>query len=287
MAGEGGLCLIGVKKILTVSCKTDDGTQMAALVDMQREGAVATIAISRAEKRNALNAQVVAELDAAFQDAENAEDVRVIVLTGRGPAFCAGADLAYLQSINEFSVLENAGDSEQLMRMMYRIRSCHKPTIARINGHAIAGGCGLALTCDILVAVEDAKFGFTEVRIGFVPAIVMKLLMERIGMGHAREMMLRGHLIDAQQALALGLLNHVVSEERLDDTVNMIAEEIATKTSPQAIAMTKQLMLDVAPRGLYDAMHFAARQNVISRATDDFRKGIGSFLNKEKPDWTK
>lgn len=258
---------------------------MAAFVDIQRDGAIATVAINRPEKHNALNAEVVRELHDAFLALEEDDAVRVIVLTGRGSVFCAGADLAYLESINDNSVLKNAEDSRALMRMMHAIRTCSKPSIARLNGHAIAGGCGLALTCDILVAIEDAKLGFTEVRIGFVAAIVMKLLMERVGTGRAREMLIRGNLIDARQALDHGMVNYAVSAERLDETVAMIAREIASSTSTEAVAMTKQLMLDVAARNLDDAMDFATWQNAVSRATGDFRKGIGSFLRKEKPKW--
>ena len=258
---------------------------MAEYITVTRDGAVATLAIARAEKRNALNAEVVRELHDAFTALDEDEAVRVIVLTGDGAVFCAGADLAYLQMINDNSVLENAEDSRTLMDMMHAIRCSTTPTIARINGHAIAGGFGLALTCDILVATESARFGFTEVRIGFVPAIVMKLAMERAGNGRARELLIRGHLIDAREALRMGLLNHVVSEDALDETVRGIAAEIATETSPQAVAMTKQLMLEVSSRELTDAMRFAARQNAISRETEDFSKGIAAFLEKRKPEW--
>ncbi|MDT8323884.1 MAG: enoyl-CoA hydratase-related protein [Bacteroidota bacterium] len=258
---------------------------MADPVTVHRNDSIATLAIARPEKRNALNAEVVTALQDKFDVLEADPAVRVIILTGEGPVFCAGADLAYLQKISANNVLENAGDSEALMRLMYSIRASRTPTIARINGHAIAGGFGLALTCDILVATSTARFGFTEVRIGFVPAIVMKLVIERAGMGRARELLLRGHLIDADTALSYGLLNHVVAENTLDDTVAGIATEFATLVSPQAAAMTKQLMMDVAPRDIADAMHFASRQNAISRETDDFREGIASFLEKRKPSW--
>lgn len=258
---------------------------MSTFIEIDDRAAVRTIALNRPDKRNALNAEVVAELREAFAAAEADPAVRVIVLTGRGGVFCAGADLAYLRDISENAVLENVEDSRALMRLMHAIRMSTKPTIARVNGHAIAGGCGLALTCDIVVAVEDAKLGFTEVRIGFVPAIVMKLLMERCGMGAARELLIRGHLVDAARAKELGMVNHVVSAERLDDTVSHIAHEIATETSPQAVAMTKQLMNSVADRTLTDAMSLAAWQNAISRATPDFRTGIESFLNKSKLNW--
>lgn len=258
---------------------------MPNYIDIEDHHRIRTIALNRPDKRNALNAEVVAELQQAFDAAEADGNVRVIVLTGRGAVFCAGADLAYLRDISENSVLENVEDSRALMRLMHAIRMSTKPTIARVNGHAIAGGCGLALTCDIVVAVEDAKLGFTEVRIGFVPAIVMKLLMERCGMGTARELLIRGNLVDATRAKELGMVSHVVSAERLDDTVRHIAQEIATETSPQAVAMTKQLMHAVANRDVTDAMSLAAWQNAISRATPDFRKGIASFLDKSKPNW--
>ncbi len=258
---------------------------MNEYVQVMKEGHIGRVTIARADKRNALNAEVVGALKAAFDALDADMDVRVIILTGEGSVFCAGADLAYLQMINANNVMENAQDSEALMQLMYGIRSSRTPTIARINGPAIAGGFGLALTCDILVASEQARFGFTEVRIGFVPAIVMKLAMERAGNGRARELLLRGHLIDAQEALRYGLLNHVVDPEQLDDTVQGIADEFATRTSPQAVAMTKQLMLDVASRDLYDAMLAASRQNAISRETEDFKEGIASFLEKRKPEW--
>lgn len=258
---------------------------MPAFIEIDDNAAIRTITINRPDKRNALNAEVVAELQEAFDAAERDPSVRVIVLTGRGGVFCAGADLAYLQRINNNSVLENAEDSRRLMRLMYAIRMSTKATIARVNGHAIAGGCGLALTCDIVFAVEDAKFGFTEVRIGFVPAIVMKLLMERCGMGTARELLIRGNLVDAALAKEYGMVNHIVSAERLDDAVMHVAREIATETSPQAVAMTKQLMRDVASRDMADAMSLASWQNAISRATPDFRTGVESFLNKTKLNW--
>lgn len=258
---------------------------MPEYIHTEDDHRIRTISINRPDKRNALNAEVVAELQEAFDAAERDPSVRVIVLTGRGGVFCAGADLAYLQRINNNSVLENAEDSRRLMRLMYAIRMSTKATIARVNGHAIAGGCGLALTCDIVFAVEDAKFGFTEVRIGFVPAIVMKLLMERCGMGTARELLIRGNLVDAALAKEYGMVNHIVSAERLDDAVMHVAREIATETSPQAVAMTKQLMRDVASRDMADAMSLASWQNAISRATPDFRTGVESFLTKTKLNW--
>ncbi|MBR9978094.1 MAG: enoyl-CoA hydratase/isomerase family protein [Bacteroidetes bacterium] len=258
---------------------------MPGYIDVQQFDDICTITIDRPDKRNALNGDVVTELQDAFLAAELDDGVRVIVLTGSGAVFCAGADLAWLRRISENSVLENTEDSRQLMQLMRTIHDCDKPTIARVNGHAIAGGCGLALACDIVIAVEDAKFGFTEVRIGFVPAIVMKLLVERCGMGIARELLIRGHLIDAGTALDYHMINHIVSAERFDETVTLIAQDISEHTSPQAVGMTKRLLREIASLDMTEAMDHAAWQNAISRATADFRLGTQSFLDRKKIQW--
>jgi len=247
---------------------------------------VRTITLNRPEKRNALNAEVVREMQHAVEAAASDEDVRVLVLTGSGTAFCAGADLAYLQMINRNSPLENAADSNSLMQLLYAIRTFPKPTIAKVHGPALAGGCGLALTCDIIVADEEAKFGFTEVRIGFVPAIVMKLVVERTGMGNARELLLRGNIINPDTAQEIGLINYLVDTEELDDSVDKLATEIVERTSPQAVCLTKQLLLEIDSLDIGEAMSHAATFNAIGRTSSDFRKGIICFLNKVRPNWT-
>jgi len=258
---------------------------MPSTITLLQDAHVLTLTLNRPEKRNALNALVVQELHEAVRYAAANSEIRVLVLTGRGDAFCAGADLEYLLAISSNSPLENAADSRALMEMLHALRTFPKPTIAKVQGPAIAGGCGLALTCDIIVAADVAKFGFTEVRIGFVPAIVMKLLVERIGMGHAREMLLRGHIIDPDVALDLGMINYVLSMDQLDFSVQRLAEEIATKTSAQAVRLTKQLLGDIEAMGLREAMEHATTFNALSRTSDDFRTGITSFLKKEKPLW--
>jgi methylglutaconyl-CoA hydratase len=258
---------------------------MHEFIEVTTEGSIRTITLHRPEKRNSLHAGLVSELHEALQRAGRETQLRALVLTGAGEAFCAGADLAYLEDISRNSVAENHRDSLRLMDMMLALRTHPLPVIARLNGHAIAGGCGLALACDIVVAAEAARLGFPEVRIGFVPAIVGRLLTERVGIGRARELLIRGNLLSAMEAQAWGMVNHVVPPERLDETVYGIAKEIATQTSPQAVSMTRQLLLDIASRDLGDAMRYGAEFNALSRSTADFAKGIRSFLEKKPPSW--
>lgn len=258
---------------------------MPETIQRHRDHRILTITLHRPEKRNALNEQMVRELTAALDEAAVDEEVRVLVLAGAGPSFCAGADLEYLMTINTNSPLENAEDSRALMRMLFLLRTFPKPTIAKVHGPALAGGCGLALACDIIAASDAAQFGFTEVRIGFVPAIVAKLLVERIGMGAAREMLLRGNIITPDVAQELGMINYALAVEELDASVDQLAHEIAEKTSPQAVRLTKQLLRDIEKLDLSEAMAHAVAYNAIGRTTEDFRKGIKGFLDKEKPAW--
>lgn len=246
---------------------------------------VHTITLTRPDKRNALNAEVVSDLHRAFRDAAADDDVRVVVLTGEGPAFCAGADLEYLMTISSNTPLENAMDSSALMAMLHAVRTCPKPVIAKVHGPALAGGCGLALACDIVVADEVARFGFTEVRIGFVPAVVMRLVIERVGMGNARELLLRGNVIDADTAQQMGMINYVVGEEELGEMTFRLATEIAMSTAPEAVRLTKQLFLEIEPLSLDEAMRHASVFNALARTSGDFRTGVTSFLNKTKPQW--
>ncbi|MAT38626.1 MAG: methylglutaconyl-CoA hydratase [Ectothiorhodospiraceae bacterium] len=246
---------------------------------------IGTITLNRPEKRNALSANLVAELHASIDSASVDENVRVIVITGAGKAFCAGADLAYLQQINQNSPEANAEDSRRLMDMIYALRTAPKPTVAKVNGHALAGGCGLALACDIVIAQEEARLGFTEVRIGFVPAIIMKIVVERLGSAKARELLLRGNQIYAPEAERIGMINHSVAESELDGLVDEIAGEIAGDCSPQSTRLTKQLLDEISEMPLDRAMEHCAVFNALSRTTDDFKAGIASFLEKKPLKW--
>ncbi|GAB4333925.1 MAG: enoyl-CoA hydratase-related protein [Flammeovirgaceae bacterium] len=246
---------------------------------------IAYITLNRPEKRNALSAELVTELKQAFQQATDDSQVKVIILRAEGKVFCAGADLGYLQQLQSNTFEENLADSQHLKELFWQIYTLPKPVIAQVQGHAIAGGCGLAAVCDFVFAVESAKFGYTEVKIGFIPAIVMVFLLRKIGEGRAKELLLFGELIDAKMAWQYGLVNEVVPENELNNRVWAFANKICLENSPQAIATTKRMMYEIYAMNMPEALQFAAQQNAKARESADCKKGIASFLNKEKIVW--
>jgi len=247
---------------------------------------VAYITLNRPEKRNAFSPELVSELREAFGIAELDPGVRVIVLKANGKAFSAGADLGYLQSLQENSYEENLEDSEHLMGLYRQIYILEKPVIAQIEGHAIAGGCGLATVCDISVATPESMFGYTEVKIGFVPAIVMVFLLRKIGERNAKELLLTGKLIPAEKAVEFGLINFVVNGENIEDAINEISQGLVRETSGNSLKVTKQMIGRVQDMSLDEALNYAAEMNAQTRATKDCMHGIDSFLNKQKPKWS-
>lgn len=246
---------------------------------------VATLTLNRPDKRNALNYNLVAELKDALLQAEKNPEVKVIVIKGAGKAFSAGADLAYLQRLQNMSPEENLADSAHLMELFLRIYKHRKPIIAQIEGHAIAGGCGLATVCDFSFAVPEAKFGYTEVRIGFIPALVMVFLLRKLGEAHARELLLTGELLSAERAEHIGLINRVVEADAMDEHVASFAEMLASKNSGGSMEITKRMIADVQNMPLEDALTFAAKMNAHVRGTAECQRGIAAFLNKEKLEW--
>ena len=258
---------------------------MDDLITYEVEGKVATITMHRPEKRNALSAGMVTGLRAAFGRAADDAGVRVIVLTGAGRVFSAGADLAALKALQTATPMDNLADSAHLSGLFAEIYGHPKPVIAKVNGHAIAGGCGLAAVCDFAIAADGARFGFTEVRIGFVPAIVMVFILRKLGETAARDLFLRGHLVTAEEAVRVGLITRAVEEGELDSVVATVASEIATETSPSAIQLTKQMLAQVPGMGFGEALHYAAQMNALARGTVDCRDGIAAFLQKTPPPW--
>lgn len=242
------------------------------------------ITLARPEKRNALNFQVVSELKEAFTTASEDDEVKVIVLKAEGDAFCAGADLAYLQQLQENSFEENLSDSIHLKELFYQIYTMPKVVIASIQGHAIAGGSGLAAVCDYAFAVPEAKFGFTEVRIGFIPAIVMVFLLRKAGEQKAKDLLLSGRLISAKQAKKYGIITSVVEGNLVQD-VEDFAQELVRKNSAQSMASTKQMIAEVQHMSLEEALDYGAEKNAQTRNTNDCKKGIDAFLKKESVQW--
>lgn len=248
-------------------------------------GNVCTITMNRPDKRNALNQEMVGKLQEAFSRAATDELARVIILRARGDVFCAGADLEYLQKLQQFSYEENLADSMQLKDLFWQIYSHPKVVVAQVQGHALAGGCGLVTVCDFGFASADARFGYTEVKIGFVPALVMSFLVRRIGEGRARQLLLTGTLIDAKEAYRLGLINCVCESKMLERDAQSFAESLIHANSHEAMKATKQLMASTSSLPHEDALFLAAETNAGARNTPDCRRGIAAFLRKEKIDW--
>ena len=255
------------------------------MLQSRQSGAVLTLTLDRPEVRNALSAELVGALTDAVRAAGRDESVRVVVLTGSGKAFSAGADLAALQALSSASAEANLADSERLADLFRAIYTSPKPVVAKVQGHAIAGGCGLAAVCDLSFVAEHAKLGFTETRIGFVPAIVSVFIVRKLGEGAARDLLLRGRLLDAAEAARIGLVTASVPTEHLDEAVDAVCQELATETSASAVALTKQLLADVPSMGVAEGLSYAARLNALARATDDCRAGVSAFLNKTDPPW--
>jgi methylglutaconyl-CoA hydratase len=248
-------------------------------------GEIAMITLDRPEKRNAITAEMIAELLAAFSEVE-ASTARVLILTGAGKAFCSGMDLDALKALAEQSPAEQREDADRLARLFLRIWSFPKPTIAAVNGHAIAGGCGLATLCDFTVAVPEAKFGYPEVRIGFLPAVVSVFLMRQIGEKRTRELLLTGRTIDASEAHRMGLVTQIVPAKELMIAVQILAATLL-EGSPVSLYMTKKLLCDFANPEITRQLELAAAGSAQIRTTEDFREGLASFLEKRKPRWGK
>lgn len=257
---------------------------MTEFVKTSYQNRTARLIMNRPEKRNALNDAMVQALKIAFAEVAQNPDVKVVVLEGAGNAFCAGADLGYLQKLQTNTYEENLADSKNLMELFKTIYSFPKPVIAKIKGAAIAGGCGLASVCDFSFASVESTFAYTEVKIGFVPAIVMVFLSKKIGEGKARELLLTGKLIKAEEAVRAGLINEVVSENKLEGIVSSFAEKLAANCSADSLRMIKEMFYNM-PISYEESLEYAAQMNAKARATDDCKAGISAFLNKEKLTW--
>lgn len=243
------------------------------------------ITINRPEKRNALGPVLVKSLIDAFKEMNENEEVKIIVLRANGKAFCAGADLAYLQDLQGFSYEENLEDSLRLMRLFSMTYSLPKVVIAQIQGHAIAGGCGLATVCDFAFSAPEALFGYTEVKIGFLPALVSVFLLEQIGGAKTQELLLSGELISASKAASLGLITEVVEREFVEKTVIDFAQKLIHTNSSNSMSETKKLLRALTADEREKNLKKAAELNARARSHKDCIHGISSFLSKTSPDW--
>jgi methylglutaconyl-CoA hydratase len=253
-------------------------------VQLAYDSGIATITLNRPDKRNAISFELIDDLLRALKKVEESDAI-VLIVTGAGKAFSAGMDLENLKTLIGRSPEQNLEDSETMVRMFRSLYEFPKVTIAAVNGPAIAGGTGLALLCDFTLAVPEAKFGYTEVRIGFVPAIVSTFLLRQTGEKHARDLLLTGRIIGAEEAARMGLVNEIVAPESLMSRARELAA-LLMENSPASLRATKKLLSDHARTELNAQIEAALRENAAVRATADFREGITSFLEKRKPAWT-
>ncbi|HEV2834580.1 MAG TPA: enoyl-CoA hydratase-related protein [Pyrinomonadaceae bacterium] len=245
------------------------------------EGAVARITLNRPEKRNALNPAIIAGLKNSLREASVDERVRVVVITGAGKDFCSGADLSVLQQIATASVAENSEDARTLLDLFVLIRQIPVPVVAAVRGRALAGGCGLATACDLVLAAQSARFGYPEVKIGFVPAMVMAILRRNVSEKCAFELLTRGAEISAEEAQEFGLVNKVYADESFDDDVALYVNEFE-KLSRSAVALTKRLLYQIDGLSFVDALETGADVNVIARLTRDCQERVAGFLSKNR-----
>ena len=245
---------------------------------------VRTVTLNRPERRNALNPEMQEELIAAFEAASADDRVRVVVVAGAGESFCAGLDLAVLRGLVGKGVEEHEADARRVARMFRALYCLEKPTIARVQGAAIAGGTGLATICDFTVVAVGAQFGYTEARIGFVPALVSAYLVLQVGERRARELLLTGRLFTAEEALHFGLVSEVVAVEGLERRVKELGEMLAAN-SPESMRATKRLLAAQNAPWLDGALEASMRANARGRETHDFLEGVTAFLEKRRPVW--
>lgn len=258
---------------------------MDDLVLYQVADRIATITINRPEKRNALNPQLISALTETFIRASEDDLVKVIVLKANGDAFSAGADLEYLQQLQNNTFEENVADTNNLKKLFTTIYYLPKIVIAQVEGHAIAGGCGLATVCDIVFATPESNFGYTEVKIGFVPAIVSCFLMRKVNETIAKEILLTGKTFKAEQALNYKLINFVTSSAEIHLKVQEFALSLCKESSGNSLMITKQLITQTTNPLFEKSLETAVQINARVRESDDFKKGVAAFLNKEKINW--
>jgi methylglutaconyl-CoA hydratase len=253
-------------------------------IQVAYESGIATITLNRPEKRNAISFELIDDLLRGLKEVESSDAI-VLILTGAGKAFSSGMDLDNLKVLIGRSPEQNLEDSQTMVRLFRSLYEFPKVTIAAVNGPAIAGGTGLALLCDFTLAVPEARFGYTEVRIGFVPAIVSTFLLRQVGEKQARDLLLTGRIIDAAEAARMGLIKEVVAPENLLARARELAA-LLLENSPASLRATKQLLNQHARAELDRQIEAAVRENAAVRTTADFREGVTSFLEKRKPVWT-
>ena len=251
---------------------------MSPLLASTHDG-IRRLTLNRPDKRNALSAELIAALKAALREADADGSVRVVAIEGAGKDFCSGADLSALRAIAEASTMENLEDVDELAELFLLPRRMRKPVVACVRGRALAGGCGLATACDLVVAAETAELGYPEVKIGFVPAMVMAILRRSVSEKRAFELIVRGTPVAAAEAERIGLINHVWPDADFDRQRDLLLAELASR-SPSAVQLSKRLLYHADGMGFEAALRSGADVNVVARMTDDMRAGVARFLER-------
>lgn len=249
------------------------------MIKYELKNEIGILTLNRPEKRNSLHPELVSQMKSKLIKAGDDDSVKVLIITGEGKAFCAGADLEYLNEMRNYSSLDNEKDSRELAELFLTIYNFPKPVIAAVNGAAIAGGCGLASVCDIIVADKlNAKFGYSEVKIGFIPAIVSTFLIRRVGEGIAKQLLLSGDIIEAKRAYEIGFVNSL-SDNALEFSLDFASK--IKNNSESSMKITKELIKKVSGLSVEDAVEYSIGLNTISRTSEDFKTGLNNFLTKK------
>ncbi len=255
------------------------------LLAVRRDGPIAHVVLGRPEVRNAFNAKLIAELHAVFEGLAVDESVRAVVLAGAGKSFCGGADVRWMRASLELAADENRADAQAMSRMFRTIDRCPKPVVGRIHGAALGGGAGLVAVCDIAIAAADTVFGFTETKLGILPAVISPFVLAKIGLSHARALALTGERFDARRAQAIGLVHEIVAHEaELDAALERVTREIWT-ASPSGVAATKALFARVVQSGYDATLEMTAEAIAAQRTSAEGQEGLRAFLEKRPPTW--
>jgi methylglutaconyl-CoA hydratase len=246
---------------------------------VEQNGLTRRITLNRPEKRNSLDEEMISELTSAMMSASEDKNTGSVLLTGAGGNFCSGLFLDYLQKISEYDILENRADSSKFKNLLLAIYNCKKPVIAMVDGYALAGGCGIASACDIIVASDKTQFGYTEVKIGFIPAIVMIFLLKRVSEKDAKDLLLTSKFITGEEAVRIGFANCVVPQSELEAKAAELCEGF-NKLPSSSIALTKEMFSNISSMSFESALEYAVDLNAITRMTEACRNGVSNFLSK-------
>ncbi len=257
----------------------EDKTYNKILVETIRQ--TKKITLNRPAKRNSLDEEMISELTEAFKIFSEDEKIKSIILTGAENNFCSGLYLDYLQKISEYDILENKIDSAKFKDLLLSIYNCRKPVIAMVDGYALAGGCGIASACDLIVATEEAQFGYTEVKIGFIPAIVMVFLLKRVKESHAKDLLFTSRFIKGPEAYEIGFINYLTPPDNLEKVTMKLCEDL-NSLPLSSLMLTKEMFRNVSSMSFEAALEYAVNMNAITRMTEECRNGVKNFLTKNR-----